>query len=280
MQEQKISIGYSPCPNDTFVFFGLMYGHVAIEEISLQKEVLADVETLNSWAFEGRLDVTKLSFHALGHVLDQYVMLRSGSALGRGCGPLLVAGDSVNSAEIADLTVAIPGRYTTAAALLKQFAPFCNRLVEMRFDEIMPAISSGKVDCGVIIHESRFTYEQMGLQLVVDLGDWWEKETGRAIPLGCIAAKRSLGVEVIKAIDSAIEASIHWAQAHRNLCMDYIRKNAQELDDTIILEHIHLYVNDFTEQIGVEGLAAVKAFMERGRSIGILPEPTEALTWK
>jgi 1,4-dihydroxy-6-naphthoate synthase len=280
MQGQKISIGYSPCPNDTFIFFGLMYGKITALDIALEREVLADVETLNSWAFEGRLDVTKLSFHALGHVLDQYVMLLSGSALGRGCGPLLVAGSSVNLSELSALTVAIPGRYTTAAALLKQFAPACNRLVEMRFDEIMPAIKSGKVDCGVIIHESRFTYEKVGLQLVVDLGDWWEKETGQAIPLGCIAAKRSLGVEVIGEIDSAIHASILWAQAHPELCRDYIRKNAQELDDSIISHHINLYVNDFTKQIGSEGLAAVKTFMGRGRSLGILPESAESLTWK
>jgi 1,4-dihydroxy-6-naphthoate synthase len=251
---------------------------VGIDGVDLRPEVLADVETLNEWALEGRLDITKLSFHALGHVTNDYVLLRSGSALGYGCGPLLVAGRTVDRAQVAGLTVAIPGSYTTAAALLKMYAPAADRLVVMRFDEIMPAIADAKVDCGVIIHESRFTYRQAGLQLVEDLGAWWETETGCAIPLGCIAAKRSLGREVIARIDNAVRASVRWARLHPDQGRDYIRQHAQELDDKVIQEHIQLYVTHFTEDIGAEGLAAIETFMARGRAAGLLPSAAGSLT--
>jgi 1,4-dihydroxy-6-naphthoate synthase len=266
-----ISIGFSPCPNDTYIFNGLIHNHIALKEVELEREVLADVETLNEWALASRLDITKISFHALGHVTADYVLLRSGSALGYGCGPLLVAARPVeHHQQLAGLTVAIPGKYTTAAALLKMFAPGVENLVAMRFDEIMPAIADGRVDCGVIIHESRFTYGRAGLKLVTDLGAWWEKETGYAIPLGCIAAKRSLGRKLITEIGAAIQASIRWARAHPDQ-LDYIRQHAQELDDQVIQEHIKLYVNTYTEDIGSQGLAAVEAFMTRGRQAGLLP---------
>lgn len=275
-----ISIGFSPCPNDTYIFNGLVHNHVSIDGVDLRGEVLADVETLNEWALEGRLDVTKLSFHALGHVTADYALLRSGSALGYGCGPLLVAGRAVDREQVARLTVATPGRYTTAAALLKMYAPAANRLVAMRFDEIMPAIADGRVDCGVIIHESRFTYQQAGLKLVVDLGAWWETETNCAIPLGCIAAKRSLGREVIARIDAAVRASVRWARLHPDQGLDYIRQHAQELDVKVIQEHIKLYVTHFTEDIGSQGLTAVETFLARGREAGLLPAAAGNLTWE
>jgi len=265
-----ISIGFSPCPNDTYIFNGLVHNHITVKGFELEREVLADVETLNEWALIGRLDITKLSFHALGHVTADYVLLRSGSALGHGCGPLLVSARPVERRQLAALTVAIPGRYTTAAALLKMYAPEIENPVAMRFDEIMPAIADGRVDCGVIIHESRFTYDRLGLKLVTDLGAWWEKETGSAIPLGCIAAKRSLGRKIITDIDAAIRASICWARANPDQ-LDYIRQHAQELDDQVIQEHIRLYVNTYTENIAAQGLVAVEAFMNRGREAGLLP---------
>jgi 1,4-dihydroxy-6-naphthoate synthase len=265
-----LSIGFSPCPNDTYIFNGLVHNHIPVQGVALQRAILADVETLNEWALSGRLDITKLSFHALGHVTADYVLLRSGSALGHGCGPLLVAGRPVERRRLAGLTVAIPGRYTTAAALLKMYAPGVENPVAMRFDDIMPAIVAGRVDCGVIIHESRFTYTGFGLKLVADLGAWWEKETGSAIPLGCIAAKRSLGRQKIATIDAAIRASIRWARAHPAQ-VDYIRQHAQELDDEVMQEHIRLYVNSYTENIGAQGLAAVETFMSRGRQAGLLP---------
>jgi len=275
-----LSIGFSPCPNDTYIFNGLVHKHVNIAGVDLQPEVLADVETLNEWALGGRLDVTKLSYHALGHVMAEYVLLRSGSALGYGCGPLLVAARSVDRTQVAGLSVAIPGRYTTAAALMKMYAPTANNLVAMRFDEIMPAIVDGSVDCGIIIHESRFTYQRLGLQLVVDLGAWWETETGCAIPLGCIAAKRSLGRTVITRIDDAVRASVCWARFHRDEDWGYIRHHAKELDDKVIQEHIKLYVTHFTETLGSQGLAAVETFLIRGREAGLFPSAVGNLTWE
>jgi 1,4-dihydroxy-6-naphthoate synthase len=269
---KAFSIGFSPCPNDTFIFCGLVQGHIPLSGWSLQPEMLEDVETLNQWAVEERLDITKLSFHAFGHVSDRYILLHSGAALGRGCGPLLVAGRKIDPAELSKMRVAVPGKFTTAAMLLKLYAPGLKNIVIMRFDEIMPAIEAGRIDCGVIIHESRFTYAGRGLVLIEDLGAWWEKTSGYPIPLGGIAVKRSLGPDFIREIDRAIKASIGWAQRNRRLCWPYIKKYAQELEDSVINNHIGLYVNPFSEDLGEEGLAAVEFFLEKGQQAGMFPE--------
>lgn len=284
-----MTIGYSPCPNDTFIFYGLTHGKIDLPGIELAAPELQDVETLNGWALEGRLDVTKLSFHALGHVLDEYCVLSSGSALGRGCGPLLVARSPLDLSRPGSYRIAIPGRLTTAALLFRLFLSECAQamdgpvsraprtvqerpeLVEMRFDTIMAAVQQGQVDAGVIIHESRFTYQQMGLLCLQDLGQWWEQSTGHPIPLGCIAARRSLGRERIMALEGAIRASIEWGFAHPEQCLPYIREHAQELEGRIVQDHIGLYVNDFSLDLGSEGMAAIDAFLERGRAAGILP---------
>jgi 1,4-dihydroxy-6-naphthoate synthase len=270
---KSLSIGFSPCPNDTYIFCGLVKGHIPLADWSLQPEQLEDVETLNEWALEGRLDITKLSFHALGHVMDDYVLLKSGAALGRGCGPLLVSGQKVDPGNFAKKIVAVPGKYTTAAMLLKLYSSGWKNIVMMRFDQIMDAIESGKVDCGVIIHESRFTYESRGLVLIEDLGAWWEKISGHSIPLGGIAVKRSLGRNFIEKIDKAINASIHWAKNNHELCLPYIKEHAQELEDSVISDHIGLYVNTFSEDLGAEGMAAIEFFMEKGRQAGIFSAP-------
>lgn len=274
----ELSLGFSPCPNDTYIFYALVNGLVDTMGLRFNREVLEDVETLNAWAMEARLDVTKLSFHALGHVADKYVLLSSGAALGRGCGPLLVSGRNSNKSDLAELKVAVPGRFTTAAMLLRMFAPECNRTVVMRFDEIMPAILAGKVDAGVIIHESRFTYMQHGLKLVQDLGEWWEDVSGLPIPLGGIAAKRSLGEDVIARVDECIRESVCYAFKHGEQALPYIRKHAQELDDTVIADHIALYVNPFSEKLGQEGMASVREFLRRGREAGIVPSAPEFQT--
>jgi len=268
---KELSLGFSPCPNDTFIFCGLVKGYISSPDFRLKPEILEDVETLNEWAMKTRLDITKLSFHALGHVLADYVLLKSGAALGRGCGPLLVSGRKVDPNDFVKMSVAVPGRFTTAAMLLKLYGPTWKNIVMMRFDKIMPAIESGKVDCGVIIHESRFTYMARGLQLVVDLGAWWEEESGYPIPLGGIAVRRSLGIELIEKIDRAIHASIIWARKNPQLCQPYIKKHAQEMSDTVINDHIGLYVNSFSEDLGEEGLAAVDFLMKKGRQAGIFP---------
>ena len=275
--QNKLSLGFSPCPNDTFIFHALVHGQAGVESPDFGEAVLADVETLNEWALAGRLDVTKLSFHALGHVLDQYVLLMAGSALGRGCGPLLVAREDFSPAALPRLTIAIPGRYTTAALLLQMYSPVALTTKVMRFDEIMPAIVAGEVDAGVIIHESRFTFQEHGLLLLQDLGAWWERETGFPIPLGGIAAKRSLGKEKIQAIDRCIRASVSSAFASPEAGLSYIRQHAQELDDKVIKDHIGLYVNPFSLGLGEEGVAAVREFLERGRRLGLFPQHPFAL---
>jgi 1,4-dihydroxy-6-naphthoate synthase len=274
---KKFSIGFSPCPNDTYIFCALATGRIPLGGFGLQPAVLEDVETLNEWAMQGRLDITKLSFHALGHVLDNYVLLHSGAALGRGCGPLLVAGQKFAPDDFAKMSLALPGKYTTAAMLLQLYAPVWKKIFILRFDEIMPAIESGRVDCGVIIHESRFTYKGRGLELVADLGAWWEKISGHPIPLGGIAARRSLGRETIAEIDRSIRASILWANQNTRLCWPYIKQYAQELDDSVISEHIGLYVNPFSENLGEEGLAAVEFFLQNGRQAGMFPDSRQPL---
>jgi 1,4-dihydroxy-6-naphthoate synthase len=268
---EPLTIGFSPCPNDTFIFCALIHGKVRAADLTFAPPALADVETLNEWALAGRLDVTKLSFHALGHVLDRYTLLNGGAALGRGCGPLLVARPGVDLAGLAAGKVAIPGRFTTAAMLLRLFAPECSTPVIMRFDQIMPALAAGEVDAGVIIHESRFTYQQHGLTLLLDLGAWWENLTGLPIPLGGIAARRSLGEDRLRIIEEAIRASVRWGFAQPGACLPYIRQHAQELDDQVIGDHIGLYVNSFSEDLGPEGRAAIEEFLRRGREAGILP---------
>jgi 1,4-dihydroxy-6-naphthoate synthase len=266
-----LSMGYSPCPNDTYIFYGLSHGLVPHGDFTLAPPRLEDVETLNSWALDAKLDITKLSFHALGHVLDEYCILSAGSALGRGCGPLLVAKSGFKVSDLQGARIAIPGRLTTASLLFRMYSPQSHNRVEMRFDEIMEALATGAVDAGVIIHESRFTYAEQGLHCLQDLGSWWEESTGHPIPLGCIAARRSLGRKRIAAIDAAIHDSIVWADGHPHQCLPYIRKYAQEMDPAVMQKHIGLYVNDYSKGLGSSGMAAIESFLEKGRAAGILP---------
>lgn len=273
--KRKLSLGFSPCPNDTFIFNALVQGRLCPDGPRFSPVELADVETLNQWALVGRLEVSKLSFSALGRVLDRYVLLMAGSALGRGCGPLLVAGKSCRIEEMSGRRIAIPGEHTTAAMLLRMYAPFPPETVAMRFDAIIPALAAGEVDAGLIIHESRFTYQGHGLSLIADLGAWWEETTGLPVPLGGIAVKRSLGPGLIKAVDRCVRASVEAALAEPAAAVPYIRQHARELDPGVIREHIALYVNEFSVDLGKEGLAAVREFMVRGRAAGIFPE-TEA----
>ncbi len=267
----KLSIGFSPCPNDTFIFNALVNGDVPLGEIVFDRVILEDVETLNQWAMDGKLDVTKLSYHALGHVLDDYALLASGGALGRGCGPLVVSAEPIDPVSLPGMRIAIPGKYTTAHMLLRLFSPESRNIIPMRFDEIMPAIVSGSVDAGVIIHESRFTYHEYGLHLVQDLGDWWEKETGHPIPLGGIAAKKSLGKSVLGRINSCIRKSVEHAFQAPDSGLQYIKKHSREMNEEVIRSHINLYVNSFSSNLGWEGVMAVMDFLDQGRETGFLP---------
>lgn len=267
---RQLSLGFSPCPNDTFIFHALVNGIVKADGLSFQERLL-DVENLNRRALAAELDVTKVSFHLYGHIRDEYTLLSAGAALGRGCGPLLVAKSSLAPADLQGRPIALPGRYTTAALLLRLFAPQLDNLVYLSFEQIMPAIAAGEVAAGVIIHESRFTFGEYGLVKLVDLGEWWESDTGCPIPLGGIVARRSLGEKVISAVDSALRSSIDYAFANPAASREYIRAHAQEMSDEVCAAHIGLYVNDFSRDLGEEGKKAVNLLLARGEAAGLLP---------
>ena len=266
----SMTLGYSPCPNDTFIFYGLVHGKIAGAPAC--KEVLEDIETLNTLALKGVLDMTKISFHALAHLREQYCLLHSGGALGRGCGPLVVARGVVAADELKNKKIAIPGQLTTAALLLRLFDTGISQLHVMPFDKIMGATARGEVDAGVIIHESRFTYPEYGLEKVIDLGEWWEQSTGHPIPLGGILARRSLGVERINHLDQALKQSVEYAYAYPETVRAYIQQHAQEMDREVMQAHIDLYVNQFSLDYGVEGEAAIFDLIERAERAGIAPK--------
>ena len=268
--KQPLTLGFSPCPNDTFMFYPLVHGLVDTAGLTF-RERLEDVEILNRLALTAELDVSKVSYHALGHIRDQYALLRSGSALGRGCGPLLVARQPLDPAELRDKTIAVPGQYTTALLLLRLFAPQLENFIVMPFHEIMDAVVSGSVAAGLIIHESRFTYQQFGLSRLLDLGEWWETETGLPIPLGGIVARRSLGMETIAAIERALSAGIVYSRNNPTAAAGYIREHAQEISDEVCAAHIGLYVNDFSAELGEEGERAIAELLRRAEKSGIIP---------
>jgi 1,4-dihydroxy-6-naphthoate synthase len=273
---KTLTIGYSPCPNDTFIFYALVHGNVHVPGIEF-REQLADVETLNQMALEGRLDITKISYHALGHLREQYALLSSGSALGRGCGPLIVAKPGTRLEEIKQGTIAIPGKLTTAFLLLRLYDPSIANIVVMSFDRIMEAVATGAVTAGLIIHESRFTYPVYNLEKLLDLGAWWEQHSGLPIPLGGILGKRSLGRDRLLQIDEGIRASLRYAHANADEVINYCRQHSQEMDETVMKSHIDLYVNNFSFDLGEEGLAAVRRLFDEAEAGGIFPRSGKAL---
>ena len=265
-----LSLGYSPCPNDTFIFYALVHGR--LPGAPAVREVLEDIETLNGMAARRQLDVAKVSFHALAHLRSDYGLLHVGGALGRGCGPLVIAGEAFDGSQLAQRRVAIPGRMTTAALLLRLYAPALTEIVEMPFHRIMEATRDGVVDAGVIIHESRFTYPRYGLHEIVDLGQWWEETTGHPIPLGGIAARRSLGQAVIEGVDDGLRRSVEFAHGHPDEVRDYVAAHAQEMDRDVMEAHIGLYVNDYTLDYASDGEAAIEDLMARAVGAGIVPD--------
>jgi len=267
---RTITIGYSPCPNDTFIFYALTHGKVHIPGITF-REQLEDVETLNRMALEGGLDITKISYHALGHLREQYALLRSGSALGRGCGPLIVAKSGAKLEDLISGNIAIPGTLTTANLLLKLYNPGIRNIVVMTFDRIMQAVADESVIAGLIIHESRFTYPLYKLEKLLDLGEWWESYTGLPIPLGGILGKRSLGGDVLLRVEAGIRESLHYANSHPDEVLEYCKQHSQEMDETVMKDHIDLYVNDFSLDLGVEGLRAVQRLFSEAEARGIFP---------
>ncbi len=265
------TLGFSPCPNDTFIFYALLNGKIDSSGLAFDPKI-EDVETLNRLALARTLDITKVSCHAYHYVKDDYCFLNSGSAIGRGCGPLIVAREQYSKNDLKGKKIAIPGELTTAYLLLKLF--FNEELgskpldiIPMLFCDIPAAVRDGRVDAGLIIHESRFTYQEYGLFNVIDLGQWWEVETGLPIPLGGIIARKSLG-PVVHDVEGLIKSSIAYSFANRQEAMPFIKKYSQELSESVINNHIGLYVNDFSLDMGKEGSSALKELLSRAESAG------------
>lgn len=273
-----LRLGYSPCPNDTFLFHALVHGLVPCDGVRFEPW-LADVEELNRRAVGADpLELTKLSVGALAAVAPGYAVLSAGAALGRGVGPLVVGRDPRRLAELSGCRIAVPGVRTTAFLLLRLFGPQDLDVVEMRFDRILGAVSRGEVDAGLIIHESRFTYRDSGLSEVADLGQLWEQDTGLPLPLGVIAAARRLGADLHAKIEASLAESVRFAFADPAASRDYIAAHAQEMSPAVCAQHIGLYVNDWTVELGDEGRAAIDALLARGRRLGLLEG--DACPWR
>jgi Predicted periplasmic solute-binding protein len=266
----NLTIGFSPCPNDTFIFDGLLHGKVDTEGLTFQP-VIEDVEALNQMAFSRKLDVTKLSYHAFAHLVGQYALLRSGSALGKNCGPLLIARRPMSDTAIETASIAIPGRTTTANFLLSAAFPRAKLKKEMLFSSIEGAVLNGEVDAGLIIHENRFTYEAKGLVKLLDLGEFWEKTTGLPIPLGGIAVRRDLPLAIQQKMERALRQSVAYAFEHRQEVMPFVREHAQEMDDSVMASHIDLYVTRYTLDLGEEGQRAVEEMFRIAVENGTVP---------
>lgn len=257
----KLTLGFSPCPNDTFIFDALVNKKIDTGEFEFNV-LLEDVQTLNEWAMEGRLDVSKISYGALTGVLKEYILLNAGGALGKGTGPLLITKYDVKNREtVDDMLVAVPGKNTTAHVLFSLAFPQVKSKKFMVFSDIEDAVLSGDVDAGVIIHENRFTYEEKGLKKIMDLGEFWEQQTGFPIPLGGIVMKRSFDEPVRRRVDELIKQSLNYAFANYPEVSEYVRKHAQEMEEKVMRQHIDLYVNNYSLELGAVGRAAIEKFL-------------------
>lgn len=269
------TLAYSPCPNDTYIFAALTNRLLPGEPIV--RVHFADIDELNSAAERGEHDLTKVSYGAIPYLMGEYRILRAGGALGRGCGPLVVARGGAFSSldDLRGKRIAIPGKRTTAFMLLQLALGGRPEVVTMRFDRIIDAVSAGDVDAGLIIHESRFTYRDAGLVQLADLGDWWERESGMPIPLGGILVKNAIGDERSAQINDAIRQSLAFARAHEAAIMPYVREHAFEMRDDVMRAHIDLYVNAYSDDLGPDGEAAVRELFARARHAGILENALE-----
>ena len=266
----NLSIAYSPCPNDTFIFDAL--AHQKIDTEGLTFDIIhGDVETLNREAMDGKYDITKLSYHAFAYMSNQYQLLTAGSALGRGCGPLMISKDEIPRSKIEFCLIGIPGRLTTANFLMTLAFPEAATKKEMVFNEIENALLNDAIDIGLIIHENRFTYIHKGLKKIIDLGEWWEKKYQLPIPLGGIVTRRDFEPELQLKINRVLRRSVEFALANPAQTMQYVRDHAQEMDEQVMQQHIALYVNDFSVDLGEEGKAAISALYEVAAEKKIIP---------
>jgi 1,4-dihydroxy-6-naphthoate synthase len=270
--QQTLSIGFSPCPNDTFIFDALIHNKIDTEGISFNV-VMEDVEALNNRAFESELDISKLSFATFARVTENYVLLDAGAALGNGVGPLLISQNKVGPENINEQTlIAIPGRFTTANFLLCMAFPVALNKKEMLFNEIETAVLKGSAEAGLIIHENRFTYQAKGLHKIIDLGEFWEHQTHLPIPLGGIVVRRNLPLTIQKKINRLIRKSVEYAFSNPDSCKTFVKENAQEMEEEVIQKHINLYVNNYALNLGETGRKAVQVFFDKALELGIIPQ--------
>jgi 1,4-dihydroxy-6-naphthoate synthase len=267
----KLTLGFSPCPNDTFIFDALV--HHKIDTEGLEFEVyLGDVEDLNNKAFKSELDITKISYHAYGYLTDNYVILDAGSAFGNGCGPLLVKPSNGKKLDLKNSIIAIPGKHTTANFLLSIAHPEASNKVEVLFSDIENAVINGEVDAGLIIHENRFTYQDKGLEKIIDLGEYWENKTGTLIPLGGIVIKRNISQETILKFNKILRKSIEYAFKNPESPLNYMTEHSQEMDEKVMMQHVELYVNKYSIDLGEEGKNAISQMFNLAQEKGIIPK--------
>ncbi|HTN46208.1 MAG TPA: 1,4-dihydroxy-6-naphthoate synthase [Flavipsychrobacter sp.] len=269
----KLTLGFSPCPNDTFIFDALVNNKIDTQDLTFDY-VMEDVETLNKWAEAGKLDITKLSYNTFLRVVKDYALLQSGSALGKGVGPLLISNREVDKAELSDWLIdkkiCIPGFHTTANLLLSLAFPKATHKTALVFHEIEDAVINGTYDAGLIIHENRFTYQEKGLKKLIDLGDWWEQNMNVPIPLGGIVMKRSFPKDLIRKVDDLIRESVLFSWKSYPHLSPFITENAQEMEESVMRKHIELYVNDYTTELGTEGTQAVTRMFEKAAANGLI----------
>ncbi len=270
----KLTLGFSTCPNDTFIFDAAVHKKIDTHGIDFEVE-LGDVEELNNKAFEGHIDITKLSYHAYAYAAKNYVLLNSGSALGNNNGPLLISKHKIYPDELNDIKIAIPGKYTTANLLLGIAFPDAKNKIPYLFSDIEDAVSDREVDAGLIIHENRFTYEAKGLKKIIDLGEYWENLTEMPIPLGGIVINRRFDNDIKKKISDIIKESIKYAYKHPDSSLNYIRQYAQEMDASVMKKHIDLYVNEFSLDLGKSGKDAIQRLYNEAFDRDLIPEIKE-----
>ena len=264
---KKLTLGISTCPNDTFVFDAWINNR--IKDAPSVSCSLKDISELNRIAMNAGMDVIKVSFFAYGFIKEKYRLLNAGGALGRGCGPVVVAKPGISDLKSGDIRIALPGELTTANLLFSLYRPKIKNKIYMKFDEIMPAIANHEVDAGVVIHEGRFTFEDYGLLLFEDLGAWWEDKTGFPVPLGAIVARKTLGEDAIASAELCIRKSLELAWSAPEIPMPFMRKFAGEMDDNVLRSHVDLYVNDFTFDFGEEGRKAIDLLLEMAKERGL-----------
>ena len=266
----NLTLGFSTCPNDTFIFDAMVNGRINTEGLLFNVH-LADVEELNRMAFSAEIDISKVSYHAFAYLSDAYQLLTSGSALGFGNGPLLISKHKIYPDEVKELKIAIPGKYTTANLLLSLAYPHLNQKTEYLFSDIEEVILSGEMDAGVIIHENRFTYRSKGLRKIVDLGELWEQQYGLPIPLGGILVKRNLPEDIRHKINRVLHRSVEYALQNPNDSLPFVRQHAQSMEESVMQSHIRLYVNDFSVDLGVKGREAIDTLYAKGSEKLLFP---------